>query len=58
MIIETACRSCGGTGVSGVVSYEMAADAGDPRLEGTQVFCFYCGGSGTVFEEVPDGQEN
>lgn len=47
-----ACRRCGGDGIEGVVSREMAIDAGDSRLEGERVPCSSCGGRGVIeFEE-------
>lgn len=58
-----ACPECEGDGyvreetLTGIVSHEMAIDAGDKSLEGQpiyeflQVVCEYCWGSGWVVEE-------
>ena len=41
--VRADCEACGGTGVAGVVSHEMALDAGERQLEGEPIECEYCG---------------
>jgi hypothetical protein len=36
------CQNCGGTGIEGYATREMALDAGDPSLEGQPVACRFC----------------
>lgn len=40
------CDGCGGTGVVGYVSAEMAQDAGDGHSEGDPILCWTCVGTG------------
>jgi hypothetical protein len=43
---ERWCHVCNGGGALGIVSREMAIDAGAPELEGQVIPCNYCGGYG------------
>lgn len=36
---DMACPGCGGTGIGGYVSWEMASDAGEPSMEGQPIPC-------------------
>lgn len=46
--VRRPCDACGGGGVLGVVSRDMARDAGEPALEGQEVPCDRCGGYGSL----------
>jgi hypothetical protein len=46
--IEIPCPQCGGTGIIGEVSREMAIDGGDRSLEGQIIECDVCRGGGFV----------
>jgi hypothetical protein len=43
------CMDCGGSGVGGYVSREMALDGCDPQLEGQPITCGSCDGDGVVY---------
>ncbi len=47
-------------GVAGIVTRDMAHDAGDLSLEGQEMSCGTCGGDGFVREEAeePQGQDS
>jgi hypothetical protein len=40
------CHVCNGGGILGIISKEMAMDAGAPEMEGQPLSCHYCGGYG------------
>jgi RecJ-like exonuclease len=46
--VQRPCPHCHGGGISGIVSPEMAADAGEPGMAGMEVPCSTCGGQGWV----------
>ena len=48
---QVPCNACGGTGVEGYVTHEMAIDAGDRVLEGQPLPCSRCGGDGWLLGE-------
>lgn len=54
MMVQIPCPNCGGGGVLGIVTRDMAMDAGDLRLEGEYVLCDTCAGSGNVTVTVDD----
>lgn len=54
MTVRRPCSTCGGSGCLGIVSREMASDAGSPELEGQPIGCSTCGGDGYIVEEVED----
>lgn len=39
---DDVCQNCGGTGIAGYATREMALDAGDVQLEGQPVTCPFC----------------
>lgn len=39
---EDKCQNCGGTGIAGYATRDMALDAGDAQLEGQPVACSFC----------------
>jgi hypothetical protein len=48
---QVPCLACGGDGILGQVSREMALDAGEPAMEGQTILCDRCGSHGWIFEE-------
>jgi DnaJ-class molecular chaperone len=53
---QVPCPSCGGQGRK-FVTREMAIDAGDRQLEGTEWGCSNCNGDGWILEEIEPGGE-
>lgn len=61
-VVEVMCDACGGTGVEGYASREMAMDGGDPSLEGMAIPCGNCNGDGRTLVEcdpttAPENEE-
>lgn len=54
MIVQVPCSTCNGGGVVGVVTRDMATDAGEPGMEGMEIPCNACGGQGRQVEEMDD----
>ncbi len=50
--IEVPCSYCGGSGIAGEVTHDMAVDGGDRDLEGQPIQCHVCNGGGVVLQEV------
>lgn len=48
--VQRSCDNCGGGGIVGIISREMAMDAGEPAMEGQEVPCDTCGGHGWVVD--------
>jgi len=49
--VQAECSSCGGTGIAGYISEDMASDGGlGPDVVGRSVPCSTCGGDGWVVE--------
>lgn len=48
--VQRQCDVCGGAGIVGIVSKDMARDAGDMAMEGYEVPCNQCGGQGWVID--------
>lgn len=58
-VSEVVCPDCEGGRLAGVVSREMAMDAGEPSMEGQEVLCATCNGDGFVWDvvEAPTQEE-
>ena len=52
-VSEVVCPDCYGGRLAGVVSREMAMDAGEPSMEGQEIPCATCNGDGFVWDTVP-----
>ena len=53
--IQVPCPTCGGQGRS-VVTLEMAIDAGDRSMAGTEWGCSHCNGGGWILQEAAPGE--
>lgn len=50
--VQEMCETCGGTGVGGEVTQDMATDAGyGPEIVGQSIPCGVCGGDGWIVTE-------
>ena len=52
-IVEVVCPDCYGGRLAGIVSRDMATDAGEPSMEGQEILCATCNGDGFVWDTVP-----
>ena len=55
--VQIVCPSCSGEGHR-QVTHEMAVDAGDRQLEGTDWGCSNCNGDGWILQEIETGYGN